>query len=65
MCARALICRLAQERASPTGRIGNDNLQKVRSEFLDATTAFIASLHHQPTTHTCSSLLSVLTQELL
>ena len=61
MCARALICRLVQERASLTDKIGNGNLHKVRSEFLDASIAFIASLHHQPNTHIHSSLLSVLT----
>ena len=55
MCARALICRLVQERASLTDKIGNGNLHKVRSEFLDASIAFIASLHHQPNTYTRSS----------
>ena len=61
MCTRALICRLVQERASRTDKIGNDNLRKVRPEFAEASTTIIASILHQLTTHTRSSLLSVLT----
>ena len=64
MCAHALICRLVQERASRTDKIGNDNLRKVRPEFSEASTTIIASILHQLTTHTrssVSSLLSVLT----
>ena len=61
MCTCALICRLVQERASRTDNIGNDNLRKVRPEFSEASTTIIASILHQLTTHTRSSLLSVLT----
>ena len=39
-----------QEDASHTGKMWNGNVRKVRADFLNATTAFIASLHHQLTT---------------
>ena len=61
MCTCALICRLVQERASRTDKIGNDNLRKVRPEFSEASTTIIASILHQLTTQIRSSLLSVLT----
>ena len=61
MRSRAQICRLAQERASHVGKIGNEDLRKVHAKLLNASTAFIASLHYHLSSHTRSPLLSVLT----
>ena len=59
-----LLGKLVQERASHAGKIGNDNLRKVRAELLNAPTACIASLHHHLITHARLSLL-LASQELL
>ena len=61
MRARAMLCWLAQERESHTAKTGDVILRKVRPEFLETLINTIASMHHQLTTHTRSSLLSVLT----
>ena len=53
-CARtstqALVCRLAQEHASHTTKIGNGISRKVHSDFFNPSTATFASLHHHLTT---------------
>ena len=55
MSAWALALQLAQEDASHTVTIDDDNLRKVRAELLSTSTAFIDSCHEKLTAITRSS----------
>ena len=57
----ALICKLAQQHATFTTKIGIDNLHKRCAEFLNACTASNASAHDYLTTYPRSSLYLALT----
>ena len=57
MSAQVLFAKLVEELESHAGKIGNVNLRKVRAEPLNASTAFIASVHHSLITYTRSSPL--------
>ena len=48
---RMLVCRLAQERATHIGKIGNGSLRKARAELLSACIAFIALFASSPPEH--------------
>ena len=55
----ALICRLAQQHATLTAKIGIENLHKRCAEFLNASTASNASAYDYLTTYPRSSLYGV------
>ena len=57
----ALICRLAQQHATLTAKIGIENLHKRCAEFLNAFTASNASAYDYLTTYPRSSLYLALT----
>ena len=57
----ALICRLAQQHATLTAKIGIENLHKRWAEFLNAFTASNASPYDYLTTYPRSSLYLALT----